>query len=622
MKPIVSEGREEWAVTTGIPLAVTILCGISAVFFYSSGLQLLLYPVVTAAVASMLYLAGNAYSGHELGTIDSRTAKRTIQIACFIGIAALVTLSRAGGPARPDGYFFVYLTVSGLILVTAMMFPSNHVLFQVILLALATRISIFRAAPVIGKDTTTHQSIVGYLLETGDLVPASVSYYHWYPVSHVTSASTALLSGLSSKFAFFLTTSVTAVLSVVLVYLATLRLYDGQRSRQAGLIAALLVVLSWPHLNRTAIPIAQTMSLTLVSGFIYLLIRDPDRRFQILLIGLLVSIGAVHVLAPILLSGLFVIFLTYRVIVQQYEASAGKVIRGFAVTNRAILGCFVVVYMLEYFIFTRKLSLQVYRISYLFTGGGSLSGAVSNAGGSLLSTEILLSVPPLLLFAGSLLITGLFVLVGAYDYLEALVKGTLDHRYGTWAVTGGLLFAGFSVALFVGHGSSITRGLPTAIVIVAPICGIAAAKICRTAGTEGTVAILIILVAGAYLGVASPTSAVPERTSGFQPMLTESEVAVIDFVHQNDIESYTHPYLAGKINIYGVNNGEIESLARLDEHSNQPPPSILKEYNDLKVRHPYVFREYYSERGVVQPETLATSYDSGKTRILLPRARS
>jgi hypothetical protein len=277
------------------------------------------------------------------------------------------------------------------------------------------------------------------------------------------------------------------------------------------------------------------------------------------------------------------------------------------------------VYITEYLIYIQKIQLQIKRISVLFEGGGSLSDAAEEASSSMLQTDILFSPDPIFLFAGSLLIFGLFITFSFYTNVENMINGVLDQTLERWLVTSWLLFAGFSIVLFAGYGTNISRGFATATVIVAPVAAIAAANIRHELGTVGTVTVIVVLVAGAYLGIASPTSAIPERVNGNQPLLTESEINIVSYISENEIEAYGHPYISGRERHSKIATGQTESWLTPYYFGYPPPEDLFSTYASNHPETPFVHRRFHEERsGTAPPATYSTIYESGGSQIVLP----
>jgi len=615
--------------TFGRPLDVIGLGGLTAVgvvasfIFYTTNQLLVFYPLATTTLATGLYTA-TRFGSIRTTELDLRSHQlHLLRTIGFLGITGLVVIDQTSGVTRPDRYFLLFLLGIGLILGVAFVRTDKLVLLQLLLLALATRIAIFQAAPVIGVDTTLHQGIVGYMKATGELIPTEISYYHWYPIAHTAASILGTVANISARKSLFIATSLAAVGTLPLIFLVTRCLYTSSKGDKAGMLAVAIVIIGWPHLNRTAIPIAQTMSLALLPAIMYLLIRRGDRRFDLLLVCFLVVAGSVHVLIPIVLSGLMLLLVGYVQLARGMSdrASFPTVSQSDSITysNRSLLLAVLLVYMFEYLMFSQNFSMQIRRMIVVFKPGSSLSDAVTQASNSMLQTRILLELDPLLLFAGSLLVLALFVILSIFFHVERLVHGEETVERSMWTFAGAILFGAIAVVYFVGQGSHISRVFPTITLIVSPIAAVAAMELRYKLGAGGTIVLLVILITAAYLGIASPTGAVPERTDGFQPMLTESEMAVISFVNEKQIRSQAHPYIAGRVKHQQLLKGRVEWYTEVYYDKYPPPEDLFIKYASEYPDTPFIHRGFYSNRNDLEPPpSYCTVYDSGNATIVNP----
>jgi hypothetical protein len=192
-----------------------------------------------------------------------------------------------------------------------------------------------------------------------------------------------------------------------------------------------------------------------------------------------------------------------------------------------------------------------------------------------------------------------------------------------WIIICGVAFGGFTVGFIAGHGSSIGRAFPTVMLLIAPIVGIEMLKSRTELGTPGTVILVTLLVAGAFFAATSPATAIPERSTGFEATLTNSEMAAIEYVGDNEIESYGHTYLAQRETSLRIQDGDTTDYVHFYYNARFPKPEMFSEYARDHEDVPFVHQTYYDQNGgVTPPDSFSTVYDAGGSRIVVPPKQS
>ncbi len=527
-----------------IPLlaaTVFVLANILSVIILSRGNSLILYPIAALSCASGVYLAvkGLNVEGKYVDWTDRRM--KLLHSGVFLGITALVIIGRMTGPERPSTYYLLYLLIFTLSIVGATARPSLLSISQILTAAFVARLMIIQSAPVLGGDSTHHIGMTGYILSTGDIVPQSVSYYHWFPNSHIEGAIISHVTGLSPKMGLFLPIAIGSLATLVLVYPVSTELSNVAEGKWTGAVAVSAVVIAWPHLRMTATPIAQGLNLVFVPIVLYVTLR-PKPRLKFLLILVLVSLVFVHVLAPYVVTGLLVLSLIY----EWSRSVIGNSIEGSprSRTQLGIVAAILIVHLLYYHIYSDVINLQTGRIIRVFLGQSPVSQEIS--GGAILSATVLVELDPVLLFVGSLFVVSIFVVLSNYYLLERLWAGSSYPSMEKWVLIGTFTFGFAGVAHLVSSDTGISRMFAAALIISMPIIVVASANLRNNSNLLGALIVITLVVSGAFLGISNPQVSIAERTTSSEPLLLESDIAVVKFVNEYNIDANADRLLAGK----------------------------------------------------------------------------
>jgi len=598
-----------------LAISISILCGIISVFFFLTGAPLLFYLTIAVAGASIIYSTSKLTPSVSLPFFLTLRQVRVVQIGGFVGIGLLLILGRLFGPSLPEIYYISYITILGVVLVFASAKPDLVFLSQILLTSFVVRLTILQSAPVIGSDSTNHIGITGYVVSTGKLIPESISYYRNFPAAHIEGATLSVITGLGPKMGFFLPIAIGSLTSLLFVYIIATRFVRNGTGKWAGIVAITIAVTSWPFLAMTATPIAQAMNFTFLPMILYLLIQQPDIKKDLLLITLLFTLSFVHVLAPYLLTGLILISSFIHWIFTQLGTYPQSRAPARDSHNLIIIGLLLFVHVIQYHIYTQVFGLQFNRILSIFLTSRSLSQEVSQ--GDILNAVILVETKPILLFAGSLLVIGIFVVIAGYYLLENIELSSVDYIIGKWTIIGALLLGGAGIIHFVSTGININRGFVAATIIASPVVIVASDSIRQETENIGTAIIIMLVVTGVFLGIGNPQVAIPERTTGSQPMLLQSEVAAIEFVNTNKVSSKSEPLVSYKSSHLQQSKGSLKS--NIDIYSpDKSGKTNLTRYASKNPKTPYIVRINSNSISGSTNTRYQTLYSSGSTKIILP----
>jgi len=505
--------------------AVAAIAAAAGAVLYLSNVRLLFYPVAMVFLGAIAYLISNAAGGETQSTwLTGMARHRGMDVCILLGIVGTAALARTTAVGLPLAYYVAIAVVVALLAIRILYSPTWHVLVYVVLLGTVIRAAQWYSASVIGRDARQHVVYAEYVANAGNIIPEAVSYYHWYPVTHLLAAAVHLVTGVSPKTALFLGAGVPPVIAVVGIYLLThLVLADTDESarQRAALFAALLVIVSPWHIARTAGPIAQSLNLAFVPLALYLAIRPERRKVMVLFLGTLTIIAFTHNLTPLVLLVVFAFFLLVQGVLSRLQFVL-PTRPNFSYVAVVVVGILIT----QYWMYIQYFRLQANRVVRLLNPGGSVESAVKE---SSVVSEYAISLQDPVLHVGFelLLYIALFVLVAHFVVGELLRREPFPLQ---WIVVAALFFGWVSVSHFFGRGTRIVRAFPNIVLIVAPVFGYLVSRTWRSRGGKVVVlAILLLLptnaVIAASYGVTNPAISGTDNEIGGRFHLTGPEVA-------------------------------------------------------------------------------------------------
>jgi len=532
----------------------------------------------------------------------------------------------------PPSYFILILITTLVLIYRIESIVGASTLGYIIIFSLVIRSNIWYSAPYFTKDARLHIGITGFVRETGRMVPYAVDDYHDYPMADIFSGMVSILTQTNPKHALFLSVGVAGVLTFIFVYTFVRRVFSEENEKIAA-YAALLSSISAYNLAQTSAPKPQILATSLLIAAIFVIeLYSPKRR--VLLIFVLVSVMIfTHPLAPVLLSGILVLYYVVRFSINKIKS----VYRGAPDRARhmSILITGLVVFMMIFrrFVQVGHLRIQILRIRSAFIASDA-TGLPNFAGsrGPTTASHILIELDPLLLQAGTLLVFGLIAGVGGISFIYfRILEGEQSVVSDDWLVLSLLLFGGFSVAL-VGSTATARRAAMGIMAASIPIVMYGIYWTQRRWGGWGRITVALILVSATFFGIANPTVYITNRSSGFEPLLYDSELAMIDHFHKHSLpvieegpmKAYSDSYTGGSTYTMYIGKGKntpkniyFSELVERRHHSRISPEYINKSLagNDNTV---YLYRTYFAEyAGMKPPPDSNIVYTSGKSRILI-----
>lgn len=542
-----ARGRRRDA-TLVFTIALGIAAAVGAGFALVEQIQLLFYPCIVVLLASITYLGSGFAAPVDYDALHRVVPDpRVFDVLLSVGVVVTVALSQVSELGLIEIYYWFLPVMALFFAVRILIRPSKWTLYQLILYAIAIRAAIWFSAPMVGTDTHVHLALTEFVVESGELPPSSVSYYHWYPMAHVTTAVITQLSTSTVKQSFFLVTGVYAGVSLVMVYLFTRTALGNVLNRddrwRAALFAALVVAVAPWHIRRTGVVIAQSMGLATVPFALYAALRFEERKFAILFVLFTTLIVFTHNLTPAVLAFVLATLFVSNWLAEKiddYVLDWRPLNVGFGLT----LVLAVVVLTIQYWVFIGYFDLQVFRITVLLLGGDSVAEIAQQ---SSLSSATAFTLADTFLHLGiEQLVFGAVLTLFAY---VALGKTRRSERFETVPmalyIAGSAVFLVLSVSLVVGWQASVVRALPNITIVVAPLFGY---LLVRTFRSQSTIALVLIglvlafpVIGGlaATVGTVSPSIS-PTEERGSSGFVTASQHAGIEYVLRRGVPSGTY----------------------------------------------------------------------------------
>jgi hypothetical protein len=592
---------------------------------------LLFYPGATVVISLVLSLGIIRYDfSPDIGQ-DFFIDVRILDIALLILFSslALITGSRT---EFPPSYFILILVTSLVLIYRIESIVGASTLGYIIIFSLVIRANIWYSAPYFTKDARLHIGITGFVRKTGRMVPYAVDDYHDYPLADIFSGMVSILTQTDEKHALFLSIGVAGVFAFIFVYVFVRRVFSEENDKIAA-YAALFSSISAYNLAMTSAPKPQILATSLLIAAIFVIeLYSPKRR--VLLIFVLVSVMIfTHPLAPVLLSGILILYYVVRLSINKiklvYQGPPDRA------RHMSILLTGLVVFMMIFrrFVQVGHLRIQILRIRSAFIASDA-TGLPNFAGsrGPTTTSHILIELDHLLLQAGTLLVFGLIAGVGGISFIYfRILEGEQSVVSNDWLVLSLLLFGGFSVAL-IGSTATARRAAMGVMAASIPIVMYGVYWTQRRWGGWGRITIALILVSATFFGIANPAVYITNRSSGFEPLMYDSELAMLDHFHKHSLpviddgpmKAYSDSYTGVSTYTMYIGKGKntpkniyFNELVERKHHRRISQEYINKSLagNDNTV---YLYRTYFAEyAGMKPPPDSNIVYTSGKSRILM-----
>ena len=264
----------------GIMLGILIT---SLNIIYSNNYLITLGPLLT--IACIIYLKNRetllAENNGQLFIFNDNTLKM-IQIIYWICIiTALISYYQATSYYRPP-LFFISISIAVAFLGLDIL-SSNYAktvnlykpIFKIFVTSIILRYSAYFISPYpVGSDPWYHAGFIDDILLYGtSYLPQTYAYYSNYPIFHIFSVITSIISNFTTKESMFVAGTV-LVFSTLFVYLIVKHITNNT---QIALFSMLLINFSDFHIQWSIQIIAMTFGIALYTIIIYLLIAQKGK---------------------------------------------------------------------------------------------------------------------------------------------------------------------------------------------------------------------------------------------------------------------------------------------------------------------------------------------------------
>ncbi len=274
---------------------------------------------ILTLISCLLWLTIRKSHTFEFHPPESWTTTAFLSI-CFFGLFTLSILSVHFRPVlyeRPPLYFILTALMAGVIACEILTSGRRHaglILIQVILWGLSIAWSQLLIFPsLLGVDPWFHSALTNRIVDEG-VIPDGYSYSK-LPLFHLMIAETSLIAGLPYKFAAMVSVSLGQIIcNVVFVFLISDYLF---RNYQAGLLAALMMIIANHHIYMSYWSIPNGFAAVFIPIALYLLFfkfRDRSHpSYALLYILVLTTIILTHTIAAMCMA--IILFVSWSALV-------------------------------------------------------------------------------------------------------------------------------------------------------------------------------------------------------------------------------------------------------------------------------------------------------------------
>ncbi|WP_147435660.1 hypothetical protein [Halobellus sp. Atlit-38R] len=485
-----------------------------------------------------------------------------MDIVAFIGVFSMAGVSSIS-PGVPDVFYLIAFLMTLLFVFRICYTPSKIVIIQILLFSIVLRAAIFFSAPVIGKDTRFHIGATRYILDTGFVISDPRYYYRFFPIAHILSAVVGNITNFNPSRSFFFGVSIPTTTITILAVFAYSKRIASNNGFQTALFAGLLIAIIPSHVARSGVPIAQTLSLAMISLLLLAIVVNRGWQIKFVLFLFIVVSTLTHNASLIIFGFFGLLLLLFNILGDLGNKIYGSdldtiSIISFSLPILAVTVISTITYwrMIDYF------SLQVGRIRIIALGETSAVTQISN---SSISGAAYSFADPILHLGIELFITVIGLIFSILWAIKKIIHFGFESVPIGWLGASLILFTTIGLSIAAGGTDRTFRLLPAVALIISPIIAITLEEL--GSRKVGVILVTIIIIMSPTLAVVAaennlrnnwtpPTNRSPEDA---QAHFKSSEKAGLDFALEYADDIRTGPYA------YGV---------ALFENLNRPPSII------------------------------------------------
>ncbi|WP_273837545.1 hypothetical protein [Halococcus sp. PRR34] len=534
-------------------------------------------------------------------------------LGIFVGIVGLSALSRHS-PGVPEAFYWILAVVFLLITLRVLIAPSKRVIIQILLFAVILRGALWQSAPIVRHDPRLHVGISRFILQTGRLLTDPNYYYRDFPVAHVLSATTSIITELPIKQAYFAALGVPAVLGLIAIFAITRRLAPTGHRLRSALLATAFLAIAAAHVSLSGFPITQTLTLIIHATALVMVVKPNSTRLKVIVVGYIGILLFIHNSAVISLTMLFGALLVSRVVTRAIQRHTDS--RPAATRSVSSLVVFLVggVASIEYLYNINYFHTQVRRVLAIFiVGSKTAQGDISGASFGGLAYTL---ADPILHIGIGLFITTIGLAFAALVAVKRLRDGGRSELTTVWTPAALGMFGFVGIGIVLAGTGRITRIRPEVLLLIAPVVGVALSRLANR--KVGVIAVCLILLATPTLALVAaensyrnPLTPPTNRAPNDYPVhMSASEVAALNFAEQNLQSLSSGSYVTDTYKFRNLPSGSLEIVSSFP-HRNITRSDLTSCNASILYR-----TSYQSYPGVDRPMAQNAVYDSGAASII------
>jgi len=570
--------------------------------------DIIVYPIFASILSLLIFFIWAHLPINKLSYLNRQHTK-VMDISVFLLILLTVYFSRLYPEIE---YFILMPVIVGSILTFRILYgKTNYILnlIQIILLGVVSRGGLFFSYEVYGPDLF-HLYVPAWIMETGHLIPKSVTYYKDYPLSHVLGALGGLIMNVSGRHGMFLTVGVVQVIGFIGVYFIVFRLSKDQR---LALTSQLVVCLSAGPMMRGSNIFAQTYAGALFPILIYMIIMGgSNKKMGLFLLLTGAAFFGHHSIAFSLSLTIIFLYIGY-IIIQLFPDLRDKEIGHYKNSYIPVALSVILVTISYYWLEIGQMRGQINRVGLILsitqaTGSEAIEQTTS---GSPPSVEIFGSTLPVILSWGAplLILIVLVAIAGCISVSYIFTPLTLNFP-GSYLIASFAMFSVFGISYLIGGNVAVIRLLPAVTVVVAPLFAFIGKWVFpKKFGRPLLIGIVVLCIIS---GIFTPWVAIAERPDDdYSPIISNTEYAAGNWAQSHSTEIASGDGMVSFLEWNSVGNGD--NMNNYQAVLIRSKPENLTQYQShWQSESVFIYRSRYSSYyKLKQPNDKNLVYNSG-----------
>ncbi|WP_146047394.1 hypothetical protein [Haloferax marisrubri] len=589
--------------TQGFSISYLSIIGFGCALLLSlqSGKPVLIYLCSTLFLGSFLALSlqNSRYSTHPHDKLN-----KPLLILLASSILCVTIIGRSTAVGVPSIYYATVVVAVSLLGAKLVLSPKWYDIGMIVLFATALRSSYYYSSEVIGRDVRRHYEYAKYIGEFGHIIPESIDYYHYYPISHISAGVTQIISNLPPRPSYFIGVGFGCIVGIILMAIVSRKIFRsvGRESMRIGLFSALYLAIAPFHIRWSVILYAQSLTLLFFPLCLWAAFSEGQSKKLIGIIGA-ICLSLTHNIPAVILTVFLLIFIIGSRIETSILNDRPLKVRHSKVLLSAILVLnFYLWYQIDY------LRLQVWRILQIATPESATTPSSSESANLFLTPFLHTSMG--LLFLGAIFTSmGLYLV---YNYLNE--DKQISYSY---YLASSIIVAGLGSVLVAAFNTRAIRLVPYIVIVAAPIVGFTLGNISLGRFRNKVLVLLLVLLLPSFVYFSavtvshSPGTAPTEERPGLPTShLSTSQVQTAEFaleyVQPRSITADTYTWR------WMEKQNSLETSADPSLHS----ITLLNSSNTVDCKGYYMYYQSHSQFGINITPDQSVIYDNKYSSIV------